>query len=71
MGAVHVEVTHSRKAGDQPADTFTRRIRIEGDLDDAQRARLMEIAQMCPIHRLLTAGARIVTEEAVAETVTG
>jgi len=23
---------------------------------------LMEIAEMCPIHRLLTAGARIVTE---------
>ena len=62
LGAVHVEVTHSRKAGDQPADTFTRRIRLAGDLDHEQRARLMEIAEMCPIHRLLTAGARIVTE---------
>jgi len=62
LGAVHVEVTHARKAGDQPADTCTRRIRLDGPLDDGQRLRLMEIAEMCPIHRLLTAGARIVTE---------
>jgi putative redox protein len=68
LGPVHVEVTHSRKAGDQPADTFTRLIRLGGDLDDEQRARLMQIAEMCPIHRLLTAGARIVTEE-LGETV--
>ena len=62
LGAVHVEVTHDRKAGDHPADTFNRRIRLGGDLTDEQRARLMEIADMCPIHRLLTAGARIVTK---------
>jgi putative redox protein len=62
LGVVHVEVTHARKAGDQPADTFTRRIRLGGELTEEQRIRLMEIAEMCPIHRLLTAGARIVTE---------
>lgn len=66
LGAVHVEVTHARKAGDQPADTFTRRIHLGGDLDEDQRARLIQIAEMCPIHRLLTAGARIVTEGVVA-----
>jgi putative redox protein len=64
LGAVHVEVTHARKAGDQPADTFTRRISLGGELDDEQRVRLMQIAEMCPIHRLLTAGARVVTEAA-------
>ena len=64
LGAVHVEVTHARKAGDQPAETFNRRIRLGGDLTDEQRARLMEIADMCPIHRLLTAGARTVTKAA-------
>jgi putative redox protein len=62
LGPVHVEVTHARKAGDTPADTFNRRITLGGDLDEAQRARLLEIADMCPIHRLLTAGARVVTE---------
>jgi putative redox protein len=62
LGAVRVEVTQERKAGETPADTFTRRISLGGDLDDDQRARLMQIAEMCPVHRLLTAGARIVTE---------
>lgn len=62
LGAVHVEVTHSHKAGDTPADTFTRRIVLGGDLDDDQRARLIQIAEMCPIHRLLTAGAKVITE---------
>lgn len=62
LGEVHVEVTHVRKAGESPADTFTRLIRLGGDLDAEQRARLMQIADMCPVHRLLTAGARIVTE---------
>jgi putative redox protein len=64
LGAIHVEVTHARKAGDQPADTFIRRIRFGGELNEEQRQRLMEIAEMCPIHRLLTAGARIITEGA-------
>jgi putative redox protein len=61
LGAVHVEVTHARTAGEQPADTFTRRIDLGGDLDDARRERLMQIADMCPVHRMLTAGARIIT----------
>jgi putative redox protein len=63
LGPVHVDVIHARHAGEQPADTFTRRIRLGGDIDAEQRARLMEIADMCPIHRLLTAGARVVTTE--------
>ena len=62
LGAVHVAVTHARQAGEQPADTFIRHIRLGGDLSDEQRTRLMEIADMCPIHRLLTAGARVTTE---------
>jgi putative redox protein len=62
LAAVHVEVTHNRKAGETPADTFNRRIHLDGALDDDQRARLMQIAEMCPVHRLLIAGARIMTE---------
>jgi putative redox protein len=33
---------------------ITRDITIEGDLTDAQRTRLMEIAEKCPVHRTLT-----------------
>ena len=42
-------------------DTFRREIRLEGDLDDAQRARLLEIADRCPVHRTLEHGAQVET----------
>lgn len=61
LGEVHVNVVYSRHASESPHDRFDRRIEFAGDLDDAQRARLLEIAEMCPVHRMLTAGARIVT----------
>ncbi|PVX30373.1 OsmC family protein [Sphingomonas pokkalii] len=57
---------HQRQAGIVPADLFTRRIEIDGDLDAAQRARLLEIADRCPVHRTLTGGARVETELAAA-----
>ena len=34
-------------------------IRFEGVLDDEQRARLLDIAHKCPIHRLLVGGIKI------------
>ncbi len=34
LGAVHVAVTHERQAGEQPADTFIRHIRLGGDLSN-------------------------------------
>ena len=42
-------------------DTFRRSIRLEGALDDAQRTRLLEIADKCPVHRTLERDARIET----------
>jgi putative redox protein len=33
---------------------ISREIHLEGDLDDEQRASLMEIADRCPLHRTLT-----------------
>ena len=42
-------------------DTFRREIRLDGDLDDAQRARLLEIADRCPVHRTLEHGAKVET----------
>ncbi|HVO90752.1 MAG TPA: OsmC family protein [Casimicrobiaceae bacterium] len=46
---------------------ISREIALHGELDDAQRARLIEIAQRCPIHRVLTASVRIATREAPGE----
>ena len=61
LGAVHVEVRSGRDIDMVPPERFDREITLDGDLDDDQRKRLMEIAEMCPIHRLLTQGARVVT----------
>ena len=71
---VCVDVTHDRVhaadaeadgegAGDR-VDRFRRVVRLEGGLDDDQRARLMEIADRCPVHRTLERGARVETEGA-------
>ena len=43
-------------------DNFRRLIRLDGDLDDDQRARLMEIADRCPVHRTMEAEIHITTE---------
>lgn len=45
-------------------DQIDRIIAIEGDLNDDQRKRLMEIADKCPVHRTLTSEIRIVTRPA-------
>lgn len=42
-------------------DRFRRVIRLEGDLTDAERTRLMEIADLCPVHKTLEHEARVET----------
>ena len=58
LAGLEVEVAHARIDG---ADRFTRQIRFGADLDSAQRARLLDIADKCPVHRTLDGGAEIVT----------
>ena len=41
--------------------TITRKIELNGELDDQQRLRLMQIADKCPIHKLLTNPIKIET----------
>jgi len=43
-------------------DRLERTIWIEGDLDDAARARMLQIAERCPVHRTLGAQVKIVTQ---------
>ena len=57
---VAVRVLHARaKLADR--DHFAREIGLEGDLDDDQRRRLLEIANRCPVHLTLERGADVVT----------
>jgi putative redox protein len=35
-------------------DRIERAITLDGDLDEATRAKLLEIADKCPVHRTLT-----------------
>lgn len=62
------EKTHARDCEDcekgARIDLFERVVRLEGDLDDDQRKRLLEIADRCPVHRTLEARAEIRTRQA-------
>ena len=60
LGRIRVRVTHARTDG-TPRDLFARSISLTGDLSEAQRSRLLEIAERCPVHRVLAPGARIET----------
>ena len=48
---------------------FTMDIQLDGPLDDAQRARLLDIAGRCPVHRMLEGGS--VFEERLVESMDG
>jgi putative redox protein len=66
LARVRVCVGHSRDAKATPPDAFVREIVLEGDLSADQHARLVEIAQRCPVHRTLENGSRVQTREAEA-----
>jgi len=51
-------VRHSRPSLESK-DRFELAITLEGELDDAQRARLMEIAERCPVHLTLARGSEV------------
>ena len=55
---IDVRITHA-----QEDDTyvFTRRLQYFGNLSEAERTRLTEIAEKCPVHRTLLGQIQIVT----------
>ncbi|MEM7082829.1 MAG: bifunctional alpha/beta hydrolase/OsmC family protein [Pseudomonadota bacterium] len=50
-------VTHRKEKSDsadaKPIDVFDRILTLDGDLSETQRARMLEIANRCPVHRTL------------------
>ena len=72
LDSVTVRLTHSKiyaadcancNTKEGMLDRIDRAISLSGNLDDSQRARLMEIADKCPVHRTLTSEAEIRTVE--------
>ena len=62
---VEVSVRHHR-ASLSARDLFERCIALDGPLDDDQRARLLAIAERCPVHRTLDRGSDVKTTLATA-----
>ena len=68
LDAVEVRLRHDRIHAEDCADCETEsgmldeihmEIQLEGELDEAQRERLMSIALRCPVHRTLTSEVKI------------
>jgi putative redox protein len=57
---LQVAVTHTRDAI-TGRDTFARGLYLEGPLDEAQKARLLAMADRCPVGRTLQSGADVTT----------
>ena len=64
---IGVAISHTREHAsdcdecgeEDKIDIFSRAIHIQGDVTDDQLARLLEIADKCPVHRTLESGSRI------------
>lgn len=55
-------VEHKKVADMVPPDRFTRTIVLEGPLDEEQRARILEIADRCPVDLTLIRGSDVQTD---------
>lgn len=65
---VEVQLSHARvyakdcedcETSNVMLDQIRSQIRLEGDLDEAHRKRLLQIARRCPVHRTLSSEVNI------------
>ena len=70
LEAVEVELrVVEEKLSPAPAKTrITRNLQLKGDLSDTERQRLLEIANLCPIHKVLSG--EITIESTLMDTLT-
>jgi putative redox protein len=61
---VHAEDCAACETKGGRIDRIRREVALSGDLDDEQRAKLLEIADKCPVHRTLHSEVSIETEAA-------
>jgi len=68
LTAVEIRLRHTRDHAkdcencmvkDTKLDRIETEVKVDGALDHAQRAKLLEIGQRCPVHRTLTTGLQV------------
>lgn len=59
VSAIDVTVKRGAAEDGHAPHLLMKEVSVKGDLDDAQRARLLEIADKCPVHRMLTEGVKV------------
>jgi putative redox protein len=60
-GKVHAKDCTDCESASGHIDEFRRELEFDGNLDDAERQRLLEIAEKCPVHRTLHAEVKVRT----------
>ena len=58
---IHARDCENCETNEGMLDEIQSQIHLEGDLDEVQRNRLLEIATRCPVHRTLTSEIKIRT----------
>jgi putative redox protein len=61
LAGVEVELEYNPGGKPEAGTDIRRRVELRGELDQAQRQRLLQIANACPIHKALTGEIRIDT----------
>lgn len=61
LAGVQVDVQLNPDGAPAAGNQITRHITLQGDLDDEQRQRLLQVAQACPVHKLLEGPVQIPT----------
>ena len=59
---IHAEDCHDCETRSGKIDEFRRVVTLEGNLTDEQRARMLEIADRCPVHRTMHSEVKVRTE---------
>lgn len=58
----HAEDCANCETDSAKIDTFHREIKLTGDLDDKQKAKLLQIADKCPVHKTLHSETQVITK---------
>ena len=61
-GKSHAEDCEACESDSAKIDTFEREIKIKGNLDEKQKARILQIADKCPVHKTLHSETQVITK---------